>query len=134
MAAKRLLSAVPVLKVANAARSITWYRRCFGFDADPFPDAEAPEFAILNRDGVEIMLQQVSGYVRPALARPGGIWDVHLGVPDARGLRAELAGEPGVTALRSTEYRCLEFLLSDPDGHVVVVSQELRADDDGCAR
>ena len=74
------------------------------------------------------MLQQVLGYVRPALSRPGGIWDVHIDAEHIRELHASIATEAGVTALRPKEYGRLEFEARDPDGHVVVVGQELTED------
>jgi predicted enzyme related to lactoylglutathione lyase len=91
---------------------------------EPSPNADAPVFAILARDGAGIFLQQIDGYVRPALSRPGGVWDVYLTVRDAREEHARLAPH-GATEPHETPYGCLEFEVCDPDGHVIVVSQDL---------
>ena len=54
-------SAVPAFRVANVARSMAWYRDVLGFAADPFGPPGDPSFAILRRDGAELMLQKIRG-------------------------------------------------------------------------
>jgi catechol 2,3-dioxygenase-like lactoylglutathione lyase family enzyme len=49
--------AVPVLQVANVESSVRWYGEVLGFKADTFPKTPPYSFAILRRDGAEIMLQ-----------------------------------------------------------------------------
>ena len=49
--------AVPVLQVANVATSLRWYADVLGFTPDTFPKTPPYSFAILRRDGAEIMLQ-----------------------------------------------------------------------------
>ena len=49
--------AVPVLQVANVATSLRWYVDVLGFTPDTFPKTPPYSFAILRRDGAEIMLQ-----------------------------------------------------------------------------
>src|SRR5689334_4607010 len=51
---------VPVLRVADVGQSVAWYERVLGFDADCFPDEPPHEFAIITRDGAELMLQRVA--------------------------------------------------------------------------
>ena len=52
-------SAVPAFRVANVARSMAWYRDVLGLVADPFGPPADPSFAILRRDGAELMLQKI---------------------------------------------------------------------------
>jgi hypothetical protein len=75
-------SAVPVLKVSDVQRSIAWYGSLFGFKADPFPDSPPYVFAILCRDGAQIMPQGVDAtgdYHRTSRDVPNE-WDVDLRV------------------------------------------------------
>ena len=53
----RLERAVAVLQVADVGRSMAWYATAFGFEPDPFPKNPPHAFAILRRDGAEVMLQ-----------------------------------------------------------------------------
>ena len=50
--------AVPLLRVADVARSAAWYREALGFEVDPFPARPPFEFAILRRGPAEIMLRR----------------------------------------------------------------------------
>ena len=59
MSERALVAAVPVLRVASVAQAMTWYRDVLGFQSDPVGPAADPVFAILRRDGVELMLQKV---------------------------------------------------------------------------
>ena len=121
--------AVPVLQVADVGRSIDWYVAAFGFEPNPFPNNPPYAFAILRRDGVEIMLQ------RGASSRPNDVreegWSVYLRVA-GDGL-LDLAESVGrVTALvRGPErmfYGLVEFEVLDPAGYRVCVSGAVRAD------
>jgi catechol 2,3-dioxygenase-like lactoylglutathione lyase family enzyme len=44
-----IASATPVLRVADVAKSIAFYRDTLGFTGDPFPEKPPYEFAILRR-------------------------------------------------------------------------------------
>ena len=48
--------AVPVLRVADVARSIEWYRGALAFVGDPFPPTPRFEFAILRQGQVELTM------------------------------------------------------------------------------
>jgi catechol 2,3-dioxygenase-like lactoylglutathione lyase family enzyme len=93
-------SAVPVLRVANVARSASWYAAVLGFTGDSVGPPADPVFAILHRDDVELMLQKV---------RPG--------VPRVQPL------VPDVGPIEDREYGCRELAILDPDGHVVVLGE-----------
>jgi hypothetical protein len=110
-------AAVPVFQVTSVARSITWYREILGFSADPVGPADDPVFAILRRDGVELMLQK-------GQAKPVQGWSAYIRVADVAALRdAALAKEPGVDPIVTREYGCLECTLPDPDGYVLAIGQ-----------
>lgn len=118
--------AVPVLRVTDVARSMAWYEKVLGFSSDPFGPAEDPLFAILRRDGVELMLQKVrSGVGAPRSATTaGGGWDVYLRIDDAHSFREGVQVEvPEVGPIEMREYGCQEFVLADPDGHIIVLGE-----------
>ena len=118
--------AVPVLRVASVAKSIVWYRDVLTFRSKPFGPPDDPAFAILEREGVELMLMKVScdvGQPRSA-GQSGGGWDVYIRVANAQAIReAVKARVPDMAPIVTKEYGCHEFELSDPDGHVLVIGQ-----------
>lgn len=122
---KIIQSAVPVFRVASVARSIAWYQTVLGFGPDPFGPPEEPVFAILRRDGVELMLQKADGQrVMPRRQRTELEMDAYIRVLDINGLRAAvLAIVPDVEPIVTREYGCREFTLTDPDGHVLVLGE-----------
>src|SRR5262245_51189348 len=68
--------AVPLLRVADVARSIEWYRGILGFVGNPFPAAPPYEFAILRQGPVELMLRRGSP---PSRSKPRQYdWDICL--------------------------------------------------------
>ena len=79
--------AVPVLQVANVETSLRWYIDVFGFAPDTFPKSPPYSFAMLRRDGAEIMLQcsqetqAASSFERKS--DPEFLWSVYLRVAGA---------------------------------------------------
>lgn len=118
----RLERAVPVLQVADVGRSIDWYVAVFGFDPDPFPANPPYGFAILRREGAEMMLQAGTSS-RPADTKEEG-WTVYLRI-EADGL-LELADSvrrvtPLVRGPERMFYGLVEFEVLDPDGYRICV-------------
>jgi len=117
--------AVPVLRVSDVHRSMDWYRSILAFTGNPFP-AEAPhQFAILRRSEVEIMLRRGA----PTRPKPQPYdWDLYLrldGTP-MREFHAALAAKGLVTRrLERMFYGLAEFEITDPDGYVICLSQQL---------
>jgi len=74
--------AVPVLQVTNVETSLRWYGEILGFTPDTFPKTPPYSFAILRRDGAEIMLQgsHESPVASPSkrAADPEFRWSVYL--------------------------------------------------------
>lgn len=124
----RLERAVPVLQVENVGRSIDWYVAAFGFDANPFPPNPPYSFAILRRDGAEMMLQGGCG-ARPAGTHEEG-WTVYLRIA-GEGLLDLAASLQRMTPLvRGPErmfYGLVEFEVIDPDGYRICVSGSVPA-------
>jgi len=113
--------------VADIASTIRWYEEQLGFIGDPFPPSGPYVFAILRRDDVEIMLQRLDGYEKPDLyrSRPGGVWDAYIRVEGVRDLYESVREEATIVQpLRKQPYGNWEFEVKDPNGYVLVFSEE----------
>lgn len=121
-----LYAAAPCFAVADVGATVRWYEEKLGFTSDPFPENEPYVFAILFRDGVEIMLQRIEGYTKPDLyaRRGGGVWDAYLrvvGVKEFYESVRELVTP--IQPLRQQPYGAWEFEVKDPNGYVLVFSE-----------
>lgn len=113
--------------VADISATIQWYEEQLGFVGDPFPDREPYVFAILRRDDVEIFLQRVDRYQKPELynTRPGGVWDAYIRVEGIKDLYESVRAEATIIQpLRRQPYGNWEFEVKDPNGYVLVFSEE----------
>ena len=124
-------SAVPVLQVANVESSLRWYVEVLGFAADTFPKAPPYSFAILRRDGAEIMLQgahEASAAAPPRRAAdPEFLWSVYLRISGTAVLDVAATVERRARLLRGPEkmfYGLVEFEVCDPDGYRICVGGE----------
>jgi catechol 2,3-dioxygenase-like lactoylglutathione lyase family enzyme len=126
--------AVPVLQVVDVEKSLKWYRDVLGFAPDPFPEIPPHSFAMLRKDGAEIMLQAARSPRRDS--SPGGgpdpelLWTVYLRIAGSQIL--EVAAEVGKKApvLRGPErmiYGMVELEMADPDGYRVCLGGEAPA-------
>ena len=126
-----IFHAVPVLQVADVGVSVVWYRGSLGWIADPFPSSPPFQFAILRHGKSEIMLQRGSPGVSAGPRQYH--WDVYLrlGGGTLRQLYARLSDQGIVTRrLERMFYGLAEFEITDPDGHVLCLSEELVDADD----
>jgi catechol 2,3-dioxygenase-like lactoylglutathione lyase family enzyme len=118
--------AVPVLRVTDVARSIEWYRSTLGFAGDPFPQKPPYKFAILRQGQTELMLRAGSP---PSHAKPAPYdWDIYLRIEKSpfREVYAQYSKMGIVTRrLEQMFYGLAEFEITDPDGYVICLSQEL---------
>jgi len=118
--------AVPLLRVTDVARSIEWYRGTLGFVADPFPAAPPHEFAILRQGQVELMLRRGAP---PLRSKPRQYdWDVYLRREGDRfrEVFAAFSARGIVTRrLERMSYGLAEFEITDPDGYIICLSQQL---------
>lgn len=111
---------VPVLRVRDVAATVAWYRKRLGFSAEAFPEHGPHEFAILERDGVQLLVRRGGEGRRAADGHSG--WDLYIWVDGADLDRLEssmaLAGElvRPLSALGST---MAELEVRDPDGYVL---------------
>ena len=82
-AGARLQKSTTVLLVGNIEPTMEWYKR-LGFEAVYYP----PGFAILQRDEIEIFLQQQPGYAAPddPGRRAREAWNVYIVSDDVKSL------------------------------------------------
>jgi len=118
----------PVFLVADVAATMQWYRTHLGFDGRGVPERPPHNFGIMMRDDVEIMLQRLDGYRKPDLynEREGGVWSVYLRVEGVRELFEAVSKMPEVKMtepLHVQPYGQIEFVISDPNGYVLVFSE-----------
>jgi catechol 2,3-dioxygenase-like lactoylglutathione lyase family enzyme len=115
---------VPVLRVRDIAVTVAWYRRNLGFAAETFPERAPYEFAMIERDGVQLLVRQSRG---DAPARDGHAgWDLYLWADglDLRRLEAAFAlagGSQIVRPLSPMGASVAELEIRDPDGYVLCI-------------
>jgi catechol 2,3-dioxygenase-like lactoylglutathione lyase family enzyme len=110
------------LHTADFNRSVAFYRDLLGFEMlSVFPDIN-PQFALMARDGVGI---QIGGpEAKRAPADPPAC-TFYFDVSDALGLHAELKEKIEIEwGPEVFFYHRREFAFRDPDGHLIIVSEE----------
>lgn len=126
--ANQLLRSAPYFPVADVERSATHYEQVLGFHRE-YTGGTPPEFAIVSRDGLSIMLRRVPApeQISPN-ERQGGTWDAFFWVRDARGLHAELSAKGADIVygpVVQESYQMEEFAVRDREGYVLGFGQRL---------
>lgn len=119
---QQLTRAMPVLDCADFGRSLAFYKDKLGFDAATW--GEPVSFAIVQRGTVTLALAAAE---RPAVSRN---WAAYVYVADVDALYGELVSH-GVAIAEPPEtrfYNCREFVVDDPDGHMIAFGQVLDPD------
>ena len=119
-------SVAPCFAVPDVRATINWYEKELGFTCFPFPKTPPHVFAIMSRDGIEIMLQLVEGYEKPNLyeARAGGVWDAYVRMKDVTDFYEDVRDRVKVIVpLCQQPYGDWEFEVRDPNGYVLVFSE-----------
>ena len=118
----RLHSLEPRLHIADFQRSVAFYRDVLGFEVmATFPE-DSPSFALLSRDGVGI---QIGGIDADKDAAAPPTVTLYFDVSDALGLFEELRQKIKIEwGPEVFFYHRREFAFRDPDGHLVIVSEE----------
>ncbi|MDX2157582.1 MAG: VOC family protein [Hyphomicrobiaceae bacterium] len=116
--------AMPVLDCTDMSRSIAFYREKLGFSASVW--GAPPSFAILQRGTVTLALA-LAAFGEAAVSDN---WAAYVYVADADALYDELKklgvdiSEPPT----DQPYNCRDFVVEDPDGHMLSFGQVLLAD------
>ena len=122
----KLTAIAPVLLVKDVVAAANHYRDKMGFQYNRFW-GEPPNFVILSRDGMQLMLKQAEDpkHVVPHWTVSNGIWNVYFWVNDVEALFKEFT-ERGATidyGLCDQPYDCREFGTQDLDGHDIGFGQ-----------
>ena len=115
---------MPVLDCSDIVESIAFWRDKLGFDASTW--GEPPTFAILQRGTASIAL----ALLPKTIVAVSHNWAAYIYVQDVDVLYAEYEAL-GVELPHPPEtrvYNCREFVVDDPDGHVIAFGQVLNPD------
>ena len=119
-------SIVPVLRVADVARSLAWYRDHLGFAAADEPVVATQESCIIRRDSTELMLRRIAPGTAIALRTYD--WDVYIRLSGGELTQLLDHARRTTPLVRGPEIMPagqVEFELEDPDGHRVCVAEAL---------
>jgi catechol 2,3-dioxygenase-like lactoylglutathione lyase family enzyme len=112
----------PRLHIADFERSVAFYRDVLGFGVDTMFPEDAPVFAMLSRDAVRIQIGGLSESKRPE--QPATV-TLYIDVDDARAMHAALKDRVEIEwGPEVFFYQRREFAFRDPDGHLVIISEE----------
>jgi catechol 2,3-dioxygenase-like lactoylglutathione lyase family enzyme len=121
---------VPVLRVRDVDATIAWYRRHLGFSAESFPERGPREFAILERDGVQLLVRRTGESPRAGRGDHGG-WDLYIWADEVDLARMEatfaIAGAV-VRPLSAMGSNMAELEVRDPDGYVLCIGGRTTAE------
>lgn len=124
---QKLFGIAPYFVVADVVKSAEFYRDMLGFDFDTIW-GEPPQFVIVHRDEVHIMLKSESGESHPnAYVNPNAVWDAYIWIADAGALYEEFKSR-GVKITREIEdmdYGCRDFDVEDDSGYILCFGQNL---------
>jgi catechol 2,3-dioxygenase-like lactoylglutathione lyase family enzyme len=116
----------PCLMVSDVVAAHDYYADRLGFRS-PRMWGDPPTFCIAERDGLELMLAQADAgkAVHPNAENDGRI-DVYFWVNDADALHDEFRGKGAdvVCEPQDQVYGMREFLVRDPDGHVLAFGHD----------
>jgi len=124
----QLLRSAPYFPVADLEQAAAHYERVLGFRRE-YVGGVPPQFAILSRDGLSIMLRLVTTpeHISPN-EKQGGTWDAFFWVRDARALHAELrtnGADIVYGPIVQEAYQMEEFAVRDREGYVLGFGQTL---------
>jgi uncharacterized glyoxalase superfamily protein PhnB len=126
-AGPQMRSVAPILLVRDVVAAAAYYREALGFSVGRMW-GEPPQFCIPQRDGVQVMLNQVDA---GDLFRPNadfdGRFDAYFYVDDVDALHAEFqaGGADIVCAPEDMPYQMREFQVRDSDGHLLAFGHDL---------
>jgi hypothetical protein len=127
MAPARLTSSAPVLLVRDLVAAANHYRDALGFTYERFW-GEPPDFVILRRDGLHLMLSLAPvGHTISPNWKVNGIWNVYFWVDGVDALFSEFKQSRATIdyGLEDKPYRVREFGIRDLDGYDIGFGQPI---------
>jgi catechol 2,3-dioxygenase-like lactoylglutathione lyase family enzyme len=122
----RIRAVTPLLRVGDLQRSIDFYCDKLGF-VEPSVHGDPPCFAMLNRDGFDLMLSLLESAAPIRSSGSDDAWDLYISLADVASEADALtaAGVPLVNGPRDTFYGMREIECLDPDGHRLCLAQDI---------
>lgn len=120
---------VPVLRVHDVEATVAWYASNLGFSAAPFPDKAPHDFALIRRDGVQLLVRHSTEHDTRA-GRVHSGWDLYIWVDGADFDHLEAAAARAdaiVRRRRAMGNHIAEIEVRDPDGYVICIGGPIRA-------
>lgn len=127
MPQNNLVRSAPYFPVADVEQTAKHYETVLGFRRE-YAAGSPPQFAILSRDGLPVMLRLVDDPSRISPnERQGGTWDAFFWVSDVQSLYEELSakGADVVYGPTQTEYGMKEFAARDREGYILGFGQQM---------
>ncbi|HTW85371.1 MAG TPA: VOC family protein [Candidatus Sulfotelmatobacter sp.] len=113
----------PFFIVSDVERTTAFYRDMLGFETTFQEPARSPFFAIVRRDGAQLLVKSDASVtpLRNAARHPYMRWDAYVYAPDPDALSAEFVGRGAAlsTPLANTHEGLRGFEVTDPDGYVL---------------
>lgn len=128
----KVLRITPVLFAANIEPSVKFWTERLGFQKTAeVPEGNALGFAILEKDGVELMYQSYASADKDnastgPLVRKGPSF-LYVEVSDLDSVARAMIGAESAIPMRKTFYGMKEFGVKDPAGHVIMFAQKTEA-------
>ena len=124
----QLTACAPILLVRDIVAAANHYRDAMGFHYERFW-GDPPNFVILKRDGLSVMLRQADDprHVIPYWTVADGLWNIYFWVSDVEALHAEFVARGAKIdyGLCDQPYGCREFGTQDLDGHDIAFGQAI---------
>lgn len=123
---------IPNLMVNDVNQTIEFYKYIAGFEViTTVPDTGHFDFAILAKDGVELMVQRNENYVEefPVFRGKeiGGTFSLFIEVDDILPIYDKASAQTEIVKeLHQTFYGTKEFSLKDNNGYILTFSEALR--------
>jgi catechol 2,3-dioxygenase-like lactoylglutathione lyase family enzyme len=118
-----MISISPCLIVSDIEATIAFYKNVLGFEATFREPESDPFFAVIRRDGAQILIKAHEGITpTPNSSRhPFLKWDAFIYAPDPDALARELVGRGATlsSAVDDTSEGLRGFEITDPDGYVL---------------
>ena len=129
MAAITVQKITTVLAVESVEPSVEFWEGRLGFEVTvTVPHEDKLGFAILVKDGIEVMLQSVASILADLGATTGEVNGrsaaLFIEVADLAAVESALAGYPIEMARRTTFYGMHEIGVREPGGHFIVFAQK----------
>jgi lactoylglutathione lyase len=121
----KLNKLTPNIMVEDVNRTLQFYKETLGFEiVATVPDEGRFDWAMLKRDGVEIMFQSRAslGAEIPALQQReiGGALTFYMNIEGVKELYADLKGKVSIVQeMHTTFYGAQEFAIQDSDGYIL---------------